>query len=154
MALTPPSQRIWWNEPVARVELVWITVAFLWGLVMFFMMIYWHGAGKQNLSNEAYRITAEGFQVGQDRAMIARPVVVGTVVLLREHDVRPGAPGGRPSREEHEILHRVAPVAEGTYPGRRHDPFPACRRQGLQFALPAAAVRREAEIERPHGYDR
>ena len=61
MALTPPSARIWWREPVAKVELVWIAVAFLWGVVMFFMMIYWHGAGEQNLSNEAYRITAEGF---------------------------------------------------------------------------------------------
>ncbi|MFO1351616.1 MAG: cytochrome c oxidase subunit II [Gammaproteobacteria bacterium] len=61
MAITPPSERIWWKEPVARIELIWIIVAFLWGLVMFFMMIYWHGAGKQNLSNEAYRTTPEAF---------------------------------------------------------------------------------------------
>jgi cytochrome c oxidase subunit 2 len=61
MAITPPSERIWWKEPIARTELVWIIVAFLWGLVMFFMMIWWHGAGKQNLSNEAYRITPELF---------------------------------------------------------------------------------------------
>jgi len=61
MAITPPSARIWWNEPVPRVELVWVAIAFLWGLVMFFMMIYWHGAGEQNLSNEAYRITPEWF---------------------------------------------------------------------------------------------
>lgn len=55
MAIHPPSETIWWKEPIARTELVWIIIAFLWGLVMFFMMIYWHGAGKQNLSNEAYR---------------------------------------------------------------------------------------------------
>ncbi|NIR29889.1 MAG: cytochrome C oxidase subunit II [Gammaproteobacteria bacterium] len=61
MAITPPTERIWWREPVARVELVWIAIAFLWGLVMFFMMIYWHGAGEQNLSNEAYRTTPEAF---------------------------------------------------------------------------------------------
>jgi cytochrome c oxidase subunit 2 len=61
MAISPPEQRIWWNEPVARTEFVWIIVAFVWGLVMFFMMIYWHGAGKQNLSNEAYRIAPEAF---------------------------------------------------------------------------------------------
>ncbi|MEE9157721.1 MAG: cytochrome C oxidase subunit II, partial [Gammaproteobacteria bacterium] len=54
-------QRIWWNEPVVRTEIVWIIVAFLWGLVMFFMMIYWHGVGEQNLSNEAYRIDASVF---------------------------------------------------------------------------------------------
>jgi cytochrome c oxidase subunit 2 len=61
MAITPPSERIWWNEPVAKTELVWIAVAFLWGLVMFFMMIYWHAVGEQNLSSEAYRIDPEVF---------------------------------------------------------------------------------------------
>ncbi len=61
MAITPPSERIWWKEPIARVELIWIVIAFTWGLVMFFMMIYWHGAGEQNLSSEAYQIKAEVF---------------------------------------------------------------------------------------------
>ena len=61
MAITPPSNRVWWREPIARIELVWIVIAFLWGLVMFFMMIWWHGAGEQNLSNEAYRITPAQF---------------------------------------------------------------------------------------------
>ena len=61
MAISPPSERIWWKEPIAKVELVWIVVAFLWGLVMFGMMIYWHAEGEQNLSNEAYRITPEMF---------------------------------------------------------------------------------------------
>ena len=61
MAISPPSERIWWKEPIAKVELVWIVVAFLWGLVMFGMMIYWHAEGEQNLSNEAYRTTPEMF---------------------------------------------------------------------------------------------
>ena len=61
MAITPPSTRLWWREPVARTELIWIAIAFVWGLVMFFMMIYWHSAGEQNLSNEAYRISAQRF---------------------------------------------------------------------------------------------
>ena len=61
MAISPPSERIWWKQPVPRTELVWIIIAFLWGLVMFFMMIYWHAAGEQNLSNEAYRTTPEVF---------------------------------------------------------------------------------------------
>ncbi len=56
MAIHPPEQRIWWKEPIARGEIVWITIAFLWGVVMFFTMIYWHFTGEQNLSNEAYRI--------------------------------------------------------------------------------------------------
>ena len=61
MALTSPSERIWWRQPIAKIELIWIIVAFTWGLIMFFMMIYWHGAGKQNLSNEAYQIKPQAF---------------------------------------------------------------------------------------------
>ena len=56
MAIHPPENRIWWNEPLHRPEVIWITVAFLWGLVMFSTMVYWHFSGLQNLSNEAYRI--------------------------------------------------------------------------------------------------
>ncbi|MDA0340211.1 MAG: cytochrome C oxidase subunit II [Proteobacteria bacterium] len=59
MAIFPPENRVWWNEPLHRPEIIWITVAFLWGLVMFFTMIYWHFSGQQNLSNEAYRIFPE-----------------------------------------------------------------------------------------------
>jgi cytochrome c oxidase subunit 2 len=55
MAVKPPEDRLWWKQPLHRMELVWITIAFLWGLVMFFTMIVWHFTGKQNLSNEAYR---------------------------------------------------------------------------------------------------
>jgi cytochrome c oxidase subunit II len=61
MALFSPTNRLWWNEPLHRMEIVWITIAFLWGLVMFFAMIYWHIYGQQNLSNEAYRISPAVF---------------------------------------------------------------------------------------------
>ncbi len=61
MALSPPKEALWWKLPVSKAELTWIIIAFSWGLFMFFFMIYWHGAGKQNLSNEAYRISAEDF---------------------------------------------------------------------------------------------
>jgi cytochrome c oxidase subunit 2 len=74
MSIWAPEQKIWWNEPVAKTEIVWIIVAFLWGLVMFFMMIYWHGAGKQNLSNEAYRITPEAFSA-RAQAMVDQHTV-------------------------------------------------------------------------------
>ena len=69
MSITPPSERIWWKQPIARVELIWIIIAFSWGLLMFFMMIYWHGAGEQNLSNEAYKIKPEQF-AAKTQAMI------------------------------------------------------------------------------------
>ncbi len=53
----PPAQRIWWNVPMGREEIVWIGIALIWCLIMFFMMPYWHVYGKQNLSNEAYQTT-------------------------------------------------------------------------------------------------
>jgi cytochrome c oxidase subunit 2 len=61
MAITPPPERIWWNKPIARTEIIWITIAFVWGLLMFSAMIYWHMEGEQNLSNESYRTTPEAF---------------------------------------------------------------------------------------------
>jgi len=71
MAITPPTERIWWKEPIAKVELIWIIIAFIWGLVMFFMMIYWHGAGQQNLANEAYRISPEDY-AAKTNAMVEK----------------------------------------------------------------------------------
>ena len=71
MAITPPSERLWWNLPVHRVELVWIVVAFLWGLVMFGMMVYWHAYGRHNLSNETYRVSPTDY-LAKTEAMIAK----------------------------------------------------------------------------------
>ena len=62
MAITPPKQRIWWNEPVEKVELIWIVIAFLWGLFMFGFMISWHFIGQQNLNKEAYRIAPSNYE--------------------------------------------------------------------------------------------
>ncbi|MCC7427830.1 MAG: cytochrome c oxidase subunit II [Alphaproteobacteria bacterium] len=62
MAVTPPAKRIWWNEPIEKVELYWIFIALLWGLFMFFFMIAWHFIGQQNLSTETYRIDPAAYQ--------------------------------------------------------------------------------------------
>lgn len=61
MSLTSPENRLWWKEPLHSIEIIWITIAFLWGLLMFGVMIYWHMTGEQNLSNEAYRVNPEVF---------------------------------------------------------------------------------------------
>jgi cytochrome c oxidase subunit 2 len=61
MAITPPTERAWFKEPIARTEIIWIVIAFVWGLIMFSAMVYWHFEGQQNLSNEAYRTTPEAF---------------------------------------------------------------------------------------------
>ena len=61
MAIRPPENRLWWNEPLHKPEIAWISIAFVWCLIMFGAMIYWHIEGEQNLSNEAYRIKPEVF---------------------------------------------------------------------------------------------
>ena len=95
MAIFPPKRRIWWNEPVGKNELIWGFVGFVWGLIMFGAMIYWHAFGEQNLNNETYRITPEVFAehteamvdqytVGEDESS-GMPIVqppVGTDVYL------------------------------------------------------------------------
>ena len=70
-AIQPPSDRLWWKEPLERTELLWIVIALVWCLIMFFMMPYWHVYGKQNLANEAYRITPEAFKAKTD-AMVEK----------------------------------------------------------------------------------
>ena len=47
-----PSERLWWKHPLTASEAVWIGIAFVWCMVMFFMMVFWHVYGKQNLSTE------------------------------------------------------------------------------------------------------
>ncbi len=68
-SISPPKNRLWWNEPIEKVELIWITLVFLWGLVMAFMMPYWHVAGNQNLSNETYKIE---FESSSNRVTVQR----------------------------------------------------------------------------------
>jgi cytochrome c oxidase subunit 2 len=62
MAIRPPTTKIWWNEPIQKGELLWIGIAFLWGIIMFVMMVYWHLEGKQNLGTEVYRVFPENYQ--------------------------------------------------------------------------------------------
>lgn len=61
MSIYPPEDRVWWSKPVEKTEVLWVAIAFVWGLIMFLMMPYWHFAGNQNLSNEAYRISPDVF---------------------------------------------------------------------------------------------
>ncbi len=90
----PPSERDWWSVPVGKQEIVWIGIALVWCLIMFFMMPYWHIYGKQNLSNEAYQTTPVAFQakvdemvskykVGEEAGFpIVRPPVGSDVYML------------------------------------------------------------------------
>jgi cytochrome c oxidase subunit 2 len=96
MALTPPENKLWWNEPLHKMEIVWITIAFLWGIIMFLTMVYWHIVGKQNLSNEAYKIKPDAFaakaeafvakykvrEEGDTKIPVARPPAGGDAYLI------------------------------------------------------------------------
>jgi cytochrome c oxidase subunit 2 len=62
MAVTSPEKRIWWKEPIEKMELTWIVIAFLWGLFMFGFMIAWHFIGQQNISPETYRIVPSNYE--------------------------------------------------------------------------------------------
>ncbi len=61
-SIESPEERIWWNTPVEQTEALWVTIALIWCLFMFFMMIYWHIAGNQNISNEAYYISTDAYE--------------------------------------------------------------------------------------------
>ena len=94
MAISPPETRIWWNEPIARAELIWIAIAFLWGVIMFFMMVYWDLEGRQNVSTEVYRIDpqvfqeraeafADEFQIGEDSGVpVVKPAPGGDAYMV------------------------------------------------------------------------
>lgn len=64
-SLTPPP-RNWWSLPIGRDEVLWISVAVAWCLVMTFMMVYWYFAGNQNQAGEAYRISPDAFAAKAD----------------------------------------------------------------------------------------
>ena len=66
-ALLPPSQRNWFKQPIDKMERLWIGLAFVWGMILFFMMIYWHINGKQNLSNETYKSTREMYSAKAEK---------------------------------------------------------------------------------------
>jgi cytochrome c oxidase subunit 2 len=73
-AISPPAERIWWKTPLDKMELVWIGLALTWSLIMFFMMLYWHIYGKQNLANETYKTTKEMFSA-KAQAMVDKYTV-------------------------------------------------------------------------------
>ena len=73
-AILPPAERLWYRQPIDRVEGTWIAIALVWCLIMFFMMIGWHIWGKQNLSTETYRTTPEMFTV-KTQAMVDKYTV-------------------------------------------------------------------------------
>jgi len=62
MSIMPPTKKIWWNEPIHKIEATWVVIALIWCLILFLWMPYWHIFGEQNLSNESYKTSPEAFE--------------------------------------------------------------------------------------------
>lgn len=90
--VTPP-QGVWW-KPAHRAEKIWVTVAFIWCMVLFAMMPLWHLKGGQNpagvrsrVDPNAYRERVERFiadyQVGTDKGIPVVAPPAGSDIYLR-----------------------------------------------------------------------
>jgi cytochrome c oxidase subunit 2 len=53
-------QRIWW-KPLDRYEKSWLTVAFVWCLLLSAMMPIWYLLGRQNVPTTTYRVTPQEY---------------------------------------------------------------------------------------------
>lgn len=57
---------IWW-KPAGKQEKLWVTIAFIWCLILFAMMPFWHFKGGQNPTGIRAKVTGEAFQKRVDR---------------------------------------------------------------------------------------
>ncbi|HXE72999.1 MAG TPA: cytochrome C oxidase subunit II [Candidatus Nitrosotenuis sp.] len=84
---------VWW-KPVPRQEKAWVTISFIWCLVLFAMMPLWHWRGGQNPSGirgtttaAAYRQRVERFladyKVGTDKGLPVAAPPPGAQVYLQ-----------------------------------------------------------------------
>lgn len=58
--ITPP-QGVWW-KPAHKSEKVWVTIAFVWCMVLFAMMPVWHLRGGQNPSGIRAKVEPAAYQ--------------------------------------------------------------------------------------------
>lgn len=61
-----PPEGIWWKD-VPPQEKVWITVAFVWCMILFAMMPVWHIRGGQNPSGIRHKVDAADFMERTER---------------------------------------------------------------------------------------
>jgi cytochrome c oxidase subunit II len=68
-----PPRRVWWGR-VGPDERLWLTVAFIWCLVMFTGMVVWNAVGDQTIPVESYRIDSAAFLEETEAFIEARQV--------------------------------------------------------------------------------
>lgn len=56
-----PPKGVWW-KPAHKQERLWVTIAFIWCLILFAMMPFWHLKGGQNPSGVRSTVTPSAFQ--------------------------------------------------------------------------------------------
>ncbi len=61
-----PPEGVWWKN-VPSQEKVWITVAFVWCMILFAMMPVWHIRGGQNPSGIRYKVDPMDFMARTQR---------------------------------------------------------------------------------------
>lgn len=54
-------QGVWW-KPAHRSEKIWVTIAFVWCMVLFAMMPVWHIRGGQNPSGIRHKVEPDAFR--------------------------------------------------------------------------------------------
>lgn len=68
-----PPERVWWKK-LGPDERTWLTVAFIWCLILFTGMLVWRGIGDQQTPIESYRIDAATFRTETQAFIDARQV--------------------------------------------------------------------------------
>jgi len=88
-----PPKGVWWR-PAARQERLWVAIAFVWCMVLFAMMPFWHVRGGQNPSGIRARVEpidylkrtmrfVEEYKVGEENGVpIVAPPPGADVYLL------------------------------------------------------------------------
>ena len=83
---------VWW-KPADREERIWISLAFVWCILITVAMPYWEVVGKQNPPSESYKISTEDFyqrtidfiekyQVGEEQGIAVVEPPPGSEVYL------------------------------------------------------------------------
>jgi cytochrome c oxidase subunit II len=68
-----PPRTLWWGR-IGPDERLWLTVAFVWCLIMFTGMIVWQNIGAQTIPTESYRIDEQVFADEVEAFIAARQV--------------------------------------------------------------------------------
>ena len=55
-----PPKGVWWR-PAEKAERIWVTIAFIWCMVLFAMMPLWHFKGGQNPAGQRSRVDQAAF---------------------------------------------------------------------------------------------